>query len=48
VIKPDKDTIADVYGKPITARDILVEHEAKVPAMAHDFVSKVDGYARRS
>lgn len=46
-IKPDKKTNEAVYGKPITARQIIVEHQVSPPSMARAFVDKTTEYTRR-
>lgn len=47
VIKPDKKQNEKVYGKPITARQIIVEHQMTTPDMARSFVDKTTEYTRR-
>jgi lipid-binding SYLF domain-containing protein len=46
-IKPDKKANESVYGKPITAREIIVEHQVSAPSMARSFVDKATEYTRR-
>jgi lipid-binding SYLF domain-containing protein len=48
VVSPSKDAIAALYGKPHSAREILVEQNVKVPKAARPYISTVDEYARRS
>ncbi len=48
VIKPDTKVIEKFYGKPLTARDLLVEHAVGVPMAAQAFVRTTNEYARRS
>jgi lipid-binding SYLF domain-containing protein len=48
VIKPDKDANAAFYGKPVSARDLLVTNTMSVPGAAKSFVDKTNGYAMRA
>ena len=48
VIKPNKDSIETFYGRPLTARDILVEHEVETPRSAKSFVQTANQYSRRA
>jgi SH3 domain-containing YSC84-like protein 1 len=47
VIKPNKDAIESFYGQPLTARQILVDHQAGTPREAQSFVTKASEYSRR-
>jgi lipid-binding SYLF domain-containing protein len=47
VIKPDKKQNEMVYGKPVTARELLVEHGVSTPDVARSFVDKTTEYTRR-
>ena len=47
VIEPDKDATRAFYGKPLTARQILVEHEPGVPPGARSFVQLATRYTHR-
>jgi lipid-binding SYLF domain-containing protein len=47
VIKPSKDATESFYGRPITARQILVGHEAEPPQAARAFVNTANEYSRR-
>ena len=48
VIKPSKDAIETFYGRPLTARDILVEHSVETPKSAKSFVATASEYSRRA
>jgi len=48
VIKPDKSSTADLYGKEIDAKEILVNHSVAVPGSAKSFVDTTTHAARRS
>ena len=48
VVSPNKDAIEAFYGKPHTARELLVEQKVRVPKAARLFVNTVGEYARRS
>ena len=48
IVKPDPKTIVSFYGKPLTARDLLVEHKARVPAEAESFVNLTTAYTKRA
>jgi len=39
VLAPDTDSNAEVYGRAITAREILLEHRVSAPAYASAFMS---------
>jgi lipid-binding SYLF domain-containing protein len=39
ILAPDKEANAEVYGRPMTAREILLEHRATSPASAAAFMS---------
>jgi lipid-binding SYLF domain-containing protein len=47
VLKPNKDALHSVYGKTITARDILVDQKAPIPKTAESFVKLTTGYTKR-
>lgn len=48
VIKPDKKTTEAFYGKPLTARQLLVDHSVSVPKAARSFVETTTSHTRRS
>jgi len=48
VIKPNNDATKAFYGKPLTAREILVDHKVSVPVAAKSFVNTTNRYAKRS
>ncbi|MCI0567434.1 MAG: lipid-binding SYLF domain-containing protein [Acidobacteria bacterium] len=48
VIKPNKDAIELFYERPLTARDILVEHSVDTPKSAKSFVKTASEYSRRA
>jgi lipid-binding SYLF domain-containing protein len=48
VIKPSKDATEDLYGKPLTAEQILVAQSVSPPESARSFVRTATEYARRS
>ncbi len=48
VIKPNKEAIELFYERPLTARDILVEHEVDTPKSAKSFVKTANEYSRRA
>jgi lipid-binding SYLF domain-containing protein len=48
VIKPDKKTMEKFYGKPMTAKQVLVEKSVPVPNAARSFVDTVSRSASRS
>jgi lipid-binding SYLF domain-containing protein len=48
VLKPDAKTIQAEYGKPITAREILVEQKAQIPKTAQPFVKLTTEYTKRT
>lgn len=48
VIKANNDAIEAFYGKPLTAKEILVDQKEPVPAGARSFVSTTSKYAKRS
>ena len=39
ILAPDKESNAEVYGRAITAREILLEHRVSAPASAASFMS---------
>lgn len=47
VLKPDPKTIEAFYDRPITAREILVDHKAKTPKEAQAFVRLTTEYSKR-
>jgi lipid-binding SYLF domain-containing protein len=47
VISPDKKQNELVYGKPISARQIIVEHQMETPDMARSFIDTTTEYTRR-
>jgi lipid-binding SYLF domain-containing protein len=47
VIQPSDDANEAFYGRPVTAREILVAHEVHEPRAARPFTSAVTEYARR-
>jgi SH3 domain-containing YSC84-like protein 1 len=47
IVKPDPKTNESFYGRPITARDILVDHTAQVPPAGASFVASARKYTRR-
>jgi lipid-binding SYLF domain-containing protein len=47
VIKPDKKQTEKAYGKPVSAREILVEHKMTTPDMARTFIDTTTQYTRR-
>jgi len=48
VVKPDKKAIERFYGRPLSAKEILVDHRAPVPKAAQSFVRTTNEHARRS
>lgn len=48
VVKPDKKTTEQFYGRPITAKEILVDQSTEVPKAAQSFVKTTTQCARRS
>lgn len=48
VVSPDARAIEAFYGKPHSARDIIVDQEVRVPKAARAFVESASEYARRS
>lgn len=47
VIKPDKAATKALYGKPVTAEDILVAQRVPAPEAAQSFVRAATEYSRR-
>lgn len=47
VLKPDMEGTRAFYGRPLTARQILVDHEPAVPVAARPFVTLVSEYTHR-
>ena len=48
VIKPSADKTAEFYGKPVSAREVLVDHSVAVPKAARSFVQTTTEQTRRS
>ena len=48
VIKPNKDAIAEFYGKPVSAGDIIVAQSVEAPQSAASFVRTATHYSRRA
>src|SRR6059036_66642 len=48
VIKPNKDSIKEFYGKPVTAGDILVAQSVEAPQAAASFMRTATQYSRRA
>lgn len=48
VVAPSKEAIVRFYGKPVAAREILVDRNVKVPRAARSFVETTTQHARRS
>jgi len=48
VVRPDEKAIEELYGRPLTARQILVDQSVRVPAEAKSFVRATSQYAKRS
>jgi lipid-binding SYLF domain-containing protein len=48
VIKPNKEAIELFYERPLTARNILVEHSVDTPKSAKSFVRTANEYSRRA
>ena len=44
IVKPKDDANEEFYGKPLTARQILVDHAVEVPAGAKSFVKTASSY----
>lgn len=47
VLKPDMKAMQAEYGRPITAREILVDHKAQIPKSAQTFVKMTTDYTKR-
>ncbi len=47
VIKPDKDDMRDVYGKGITAKDVLHNRNVNAPAAVAAFPNTLERYSAR-
>ncbi len=47
-LRPDDDATADVYGRKFTARQIVIDGEAKVPPSGRLLVSVLEKYSRRN
>jgi lipid-binding SYLF domain-containing protein len=48
VVKPDAKTTEEFYGKPVSAREILVDRGVKTPKAAEPFVHLTNEYAKRT
>jgi lipid-binding SYLF domain-containing protein len=48
VVKPNVEAIEGFYGKPVSAREILVENAVSVPAAARSYVDKTTEYTSGS
>ncbi len=48
VIHQDKDDNADLYGKPVEAREILTSGTVSVPVIARSFVNTTEQYTKKS
>lgn len=48
VIKPDAKAMERFYGKPVSAREALVEQSVSVPKEARSFIETTSAYARHS
>ena len=48
VIKPDKSATEALYGKPVTANDILVAQSVPAPEAAQSFVKTATEFSKRS
>ena len=48
VLKPDKRTTEELYGKPLSASDILVAQRVPAPQAAHLFVRTASEYSKRA
>ena len=48
VVAPDKDANEALYGKPVAAKDILVDHEESTPTAAKPFVRLTTEYTKRN
>jgi lipid-binding SYLF domain-containing protein len=48
VITQDKDDNAGLYGKPIEAREVLIDGPVTVPQVAKSFVSTTEQYTKRA
>jgi lipid-binding SYLF domain-containing protein len=47
VIKPDKDDMRDVYGKNVTAREVLRENKVTAPVVVDAFPNTLTHYSSR-
>jgi len=47
VIKPDKSATEELYGKPVTANDILVAQSVPAPEAAQSFVKTATEFSKR-
>jgi lipid-binding SYLF domain-containing protein len=45
VVKPDEESNQLLYGKPVTARQILIENTVPLPAAARPFIAALNKYA---
>jgi len=48
VITQDKDDNADLYGRPLEAREILIGGPVNVPVVAKSFVNTTEQYTKRA
>jgi lipid-binding SYLF domain-containing protein len=48
VVNSKEDANHEFYGKPLTARQILVEHKVEAPAAAKSFVKTASSYSGRT
>jgi len=48
VVKPDNKTTEAFYGRPLTARQILVDQDVKTPRAAEAFVRLTTEYSKRN
>ena len=48
VVAQDKDDNADLYGKPLEAREILTSNSVPVPGAARSFVNTTGQYTKRA
>src|SRR5262245_29259175 len=48
VMKPDKDATADLYGKPLSASDILIAQSVQPPEVAQSFVRTATEFSKHS
>ena len=48
VVKPDKSATAELYGKPVSASDILIAQSVQPPEVAQSFVRTATEFSKRS